>query len=373
MKKILLVGALFASIVFNQSCSKTVDGCTDSRSTNFNPDANNDDGSCEYGDVILLPDGTVDGATDYTHTLGLFEGLVAERQSGANGDSKGVAWITPTVYADGGRASFTAIDSLKEIGFVYATHENPTVADGKVVAPKGVSSVSYDFGLQYNGLRLEITGLQEFTTYYIRAYAIDDVETSYTDDERSFTTTGNGGSFIQSTNTGLVDHDGNSYSSVVLGNGQEWFTSDMKAISAPNLVDTTEFFYAATFGNKLTEPYYRPSEYGTKANLYNGRAIVYSSMCPTGYRTPEGTDGEALVEYLSDEDDFFGYSKKTALQTILGTDLNVSATAAQWWLNGNSLSNTAEEYLGINTSDNTIVIEGANNDTGKGIRCFKQH
>ena len=73
------------------------------------------------------------------------------------------------VTSDGGA-------NVTERGVVYATTANPTTADSKVTSGTGTGAYTSN-----------LTGLSEGTTYYIRAYAINSVGTSY-GSEVTFTT-----------------------------------------------------------------------------------------------------------------------------------------------------------------------------------------
>jgi hypothetical protein len=78
------------------------------------------------------------------------------------------------VTADGGA-------TVTERGIVYATTQNPTTANSKVASGTGTGSFTAN-----------ITGLSASTTYYIRAYAINSVGTSY-GSQVSFTSSASGG------------------------------------------------------------------------------------------------------------------------------------------------------------------------------------
>ncbi len=76
----------------------------------------------------------------------------------------------------GGNISNTGGATITECGIVYAKIANPTTSDTKIIMGNGQSSYS-----------LEVTGLEEKTTYYVRAYAINSAGTSY-GNHISFTT-----------------------------------------------------------------------------------------------------------------------------------------------------------------------------------------
>lgn len=46
--KTLITAAFFISLILFSGCKREVEGCRDSNSTNYNPDATVDDGSCAY-------------------------------------------------------------------------------------------------------------------------------------------------------------------------------------------------------------------------------------------------------------------------------------------------------------------------------------
>ena len=87
-----------------------------------------------------------------------------------------ITQITETSAVVGGNVTSDGGASVTERGVVYATIQNPTTNDTKVTS--GIGSGSFTCNL---------TGLQPNTTYYIRAYAKNDVGTAY-GEEMSFTT-----------------------------------------------------------------------------------------------------------------------------------------------------------------------------------------
>lgn len=76
--------------------------------------------------------------------------------------------ITTTTAVAGGNVTDDGGNSVTERGVVYSTNQNPTVADTKVVSGSGLG----DF-------ICNLTNLQEGTTYYVCAYAINSKGVTY--------------------------------------------------------------------------------------------------------------------------------------------------------------------------------------------------
>lgn len=87
-----------------------------------------------------------------------------------------VTQITTTTAVAGGNVTNDGGVSVTERGVVYSTNQSPTVADIKVTRGNGLGEFTCD-----------LTNLQDGTTYYVRAYAINDKGTAY-GEEVSFTT-----------------------------------------------------------------------------------------------------------------------------------------------------------------------------------------
>ena len=88
----------------------------------------------------------------------------------------GVATVTTTAVthatynslALGGTVRFSDYDAITERGICYATHTEPTTSDNIAKAGKGTGTFS-----------ITATGLSEQTTYYLRAYAVNEAGTAY--------------------------------------------------------------------------------------------------------------------------------------------------------------------------------------------------
>ena len=88
----------------------------------------------------------------------------------------GVATVTTTAVthatynslALGGTVRFSDYDAITERGICYTTHTEPTIADNAVKVGKGTGTFT-----------ITITGLTAQTTYYLRAYAMNEAGTAY--------------------------------------------------------------------------------------------------------------------------------------------------------------------------------------------------
>ena len=87
-----------------------------------------------------------------------------------------VTQIRDTSATAGGNVTSDGGMSVTERGVVYSTSSNPTTANSKVTSGSGMGSFT-----------CSLTNLQEETTYYVRAYAINEKGTSY-GEQKSFTT-----------------------------------------------------------------------------------------------------------------------------------------------------------------------------------------
>ena len=136
-----------------------------------------------------------------------------------------------------------------------------------------------------------IDGLEGYTTYYVRAYAINNEGIKY-GDAVSFST-----DYVP-----LTDIDGNVYASVTIGT-QEWMAENLRTskyndgTSIPNVTDDDEW------GDLSTGAwchYNNFSNYDTIfGKSYNWYAVETGKLCPTGWHVPTDEEWTVLEDYLT--------------------------------------------------------------------------
>jgi uncharacterized protein (TIGR02145 family) len=185
-----------------------------------------------------------------------------------------------TTASGGGNISFAGGDNVTARGVCWSTSANPTVSDSKTEDGGGTGSFVSN-----------LTGLLPNTTYHVRAYATNSIETGY------------GRDLIFKTYTGTVtDVDANVYNTVTIGI-QIWMTENLKTTrlnnssAIPLVTDNTAW-------SNLTSPGYcwynnnEASYKGTYGALYNWYTVNTGNLCPTGWHVPSDEEWTTLVNYL---------------------------------------------------------------------------
>ncbi len=192
------------------------------------------------------------------------------------------------VTADGG-ANVTAR------GVCWSTSQNPTVSGSHTTDGSGTGSFSSNIG-----------GLNEGTTYYVRAYATNSAGTSY-GEEKQFRT-------WQSCGT-VTDVDGNTYSTVQIGE-QCWMRENLRTTK---YADNTEIALGNVFSYDVAYWYYPNNDEANKATyglLYNWPAVMRNSsssgsnpsgvqgICPDGWHVPSDAEWTQLTGYVGSQSEF---------------------------------------------------------------------
>jgi len=212
-----------------------------------------------------------------------------------------ISEITYSSATSGGNIINTGGDVIDCWGVCFSTSPNPTTANSVVgCVPIFCGSLSHNYFIS------TLEGLQENTSYYVRAYAGNSAGTSY-GSELNFTT--------QQLNVGIIfnpnlnygslsDVDGNLYKSIKIGS-QVWM--------AQNLAVTK--YRDGTKINKLTDNFMKSDITGTYSDyqndaangqtfghLYNFYAVMDKrGLCPSGWHMPADTEWTVLEAYLGSQ------------------------------------------------------------------------
>ncbi|MEE4215602.1 MAG: fibrobacter succinogenes major paralogous domain-containing protein [Bacteroidales bacterium] len=192
-----------------------------------------------------------------------------------------------TITDDGGEA-------VTSRGVCWSTSSNPTTADNKTEDGAGSGSFTS-----------EITGLDPETPYYVRAYAVNNVGTSY-------------GNEVSFTSGALTDIDGNTYNTVTIGN-QVWMQENLKVTKLNNgtqipLVEDNDTWL------HTDDPGYSwydndKDTYGdTYGAFYNWYAVNTGNLCPDGWHVATDDEWTALTDYLGGEGVAGGKLKETGTE-----------------------------------------------------------
>lgn len=259
------------------------------------------------GSVVQIPVNTIDSITYSVFNIGNLATLT----------TLPITNLTSNTASSGGNITNDGGTPIIQRGLVWGISPNPTTAD----------SFTND-GSGTGGFLSNLTGFLSNTTYYFRAYAINSAGTAY-GNELSFT------NIISTAGTG-VDFNGYTYSSIVLGNGQEWMAENLRTTvyangdQIPNVTDETQWQNLTT---GAWVHYNNDSQYENPyGKLYNWYTVAdIRNVCPTGWHVPTDAEYTLLTNYLGG--DYFGGKMKE--------------TGTQYWASPNSFATNESGFSGL--------------------------
>jgi uncharacterized protein (TIGR02145 family) len=323
------------------------------------------------GTVLQIPLNTIDSIT-YTITN---PGNLATITTAATTS------ITGSTAVSGGNVSNDGGTLVTQRGICYSTSPSPTTANTTILSGNGTGSFT-----------INLTGLTANTTYYVRAYATNSAGTAY-GNQVSFATGG-----ISNPGAG-VTFDGYTYSSIVLGNGQEWMAENLRTTvyangdTIPNITDPNQW---PILSSGSWAYFNNDSQYEIPyGKLYNWYTVVDSrNVCPSGWHIPSNTEWTDLIVYLGGLDFAGGKMKSTGSQywwspnqgatnesgfSALPGGLRNSDGAfgnvgmeGYWWSSTESTttSNAWSIYLDFNSVD-VDMVNFLIKEIGVSVRCLR--
>jgi uncharacterized protein (TIGR02145 family) len=225
--------------------------------------------------------------------------------------------ITQSSIKSGGNITSQGGSSITSRGLCWSKQQNPTIADEFLTNGSGTGQFTS-----------KVTGLENNVTIYLRAYATNSYGTGY-GQEISFTI------WLNEPGPNLTDVDGNSYSTIKIGN-QIWMKENLNVThyknnsSIPNVSDSAQWVSLTTgafsnYDNEASNGY-------TYGKLYNWFAVKDSrGLCPSGWHAP--TDGEYQTLEM-----FLGMTSSQASGTLnRGTDEGgkLKQSGYSYWISPN--------------------------------------
>lgn len=196
--------------------------------------------------------------------------------------------ITQNTASSGGNVTSDGGATVTARGVCWSTTQNPTTSNFKTTDGSGINTFTSN-----------LTALTANTTYYVRAYATNSVNTAY-GNQVTFTTSSGGV-------TGTVtDIDGNVYHTVQIGT-QVWMVENLKTTKYRNGDPIPNVTGDAAWSTLNTGAYswYNNDAATNKAiygALYNWYAATDSrNIAPTGWHVPTDSEWTTLTTYLGGE------------------------------------------------------------------------
>lgn len=291
-----------------------------------------------------------------------------------------ISSITETTANSGGLITSTGGAVITAKGICWSTGTTPTVSDNKTI----------DTGSK-NSFISSITGLTANTTYYVRAYATNNVGTSY-GNTQSFTTI----PILFSAGGGVTDKDGNTYKTVIIGS-QEWMAENLKTTKFNDDAAITLVSKNADWQSLTTSGYcwYKNDDATYKATygaLYNWYAVNSGKLCPTGWHIPTNAEWATLETTLGADSLVGGRMKETGIshwmspnakannkggfsalpagsRNALG-DFDFLGYSGRWW-SATELSSVGAWYRSVYYTNGASQKGYGSKAFGYSVRCIK--
>jgi uncharacterized protein (TIGR02145 family) len=292
--------------------------------------------------------------------------------------------ISSSMASSGGLIINDGGSPVTQRGVVWNTSPNPTTANNSTNNGNGPGSFTGN-----------LTGLTANTTYYVRAYATNSAGTAY-GNQQIFTTVNNG---VIITNPGAgVTYNGHTYSSVVLGNGQEWMSENLKTENYRNgdpiLTGLDDASWSSTTSGAYVIYNNDMANNVIYGKLYNWYAVADPRhVCPTGWHEPTDAEWTTLTDYLGGEDAAGGKMKTTGIQYWSTPNLdatnesgfsglpggafntpgtfNAAGSFGCWWSSSEYGNGGGSRGRQLNYTNGKAYQTGNSKKEGFSVRCLK--
>ncbi|HLN73732.1 MAG: fibrobacter succinogenes major paralogous domain-containing protein [Methylococcaceae bacterium] len=273
-----------------------------------------------------------------------------------------------TISSNGG-------DIIVATGFCWSEQPEPSIADNKNIMHQG--------GGQFSSI---IPNLKSNTKYYIRAYATNNVGTTY-GDIKDFTL------WLNVQDDPIKDVDGNRYHTIKIGN-QIWMQENLKVTKFQNGARLKQLNNLSSYNDMNSPGYYTNVDNSLFGFIYNGYSITdMNKISPEGWHVPTQSDWDILLNYLGGYSVAGGKMKETSdsywITPNVGADNSSGFSALPNGYVGfdGSPHDKLEEacfmadtldskgnpaFVGIEYNHTSAFISGTSSKvTGASIRCVK--
>ena len=319
--------------------------------------------------------------------------------------TKNVGSITDTTAIVGCEVRNDGNDDVITRGVCWGVSPNPTISNNHTTDGLGLGD--------YSGI---LHGLNSGETYYVRAYATNNIGTAY-GNQLSFTT----GEWMCGTGT-IVDADGNRYNTVQIGS-QCWMKENLRTTKYSNGISIPQGDpMATTMPDKDSPTWFYPGNTASNKPIFgllynwggamrgesssNSNPSGVQGICPIGWHIPSYAEWVQLTDYLSINTQFscgenntyiakslasaFGWNSCTGTcyvgdtpnnnnttgfgalpaGTVWRTDLRQYGSHAYIW-SATQTSTGSAHYLDISTNNATVGFPSQNKALVHSVRCIK--
>lgn len=264
--------------------------------------------------------------------------------------------ITDTTAIVGGRVTLDGGDSLVERGICWSNTGIPTLQDQQIVCGHGTGEYS-----------VTMTNLSNSVIYYVRAYATNQLGTTYGDVKmfRAYVPIPAGDAQPCPGTPTVTDADGNVYNTVKIGE-QCWTKENLRTTHYAN---GTSIALGSNL-NETTTPYrYAPdndiNNVAVYGYLYNWAAVVNTDsaqsnshdICPNGWHVPSQTEWNELSNYVSSNSGYFYNYVDTKPVKALASVYGWNSSSEEGSPGFDTLANNATGFnalpAGIKTNNNS--------------------
>ena len=255
-----------------------------------------------------------------------------------------VSSITVTTAISGGNITNDGGEPVTTRGVCWSIYENPTIDSAKTT--DGGGSGEYVSNL---------TSLAGGTTYYVRAYATNNVGTAYGEQKVLSTSSAFDGTFY---------YDGRTYKYKAFGT-QTWMVENLAYLPAVSpsttFSDNDPYYFVKEYEGGSVGDAKATANYGTYGALYNWAAAL--TACPAGWHLPTDEEWKVLEMNLgmSQEEANTNYWRN---KENIGGKLKEAGTT-HWWDPNSGASNSS----GFTALPGGITSSGVPQPVGSCV-CF---